>query len=151
MREISRKVKLAQVSVIRYLKELEKEELIIREHKGIYPSYKANRDNDWFRFYKKLSIIERIKETGLLDYIDNKCTPNCIILFGSASKGEDIEGSDIDLFIQASETKMDLKKYEKLLNRTIIPYFEENFSRMSEELRNNIINGIILKGYLKVF
>jgi hypothetical protein len=30
-------------------------------------------------------------------------------------------------------------------------FFEEHFNELSKELRNNILNGIILKGYLKVF
>ena len=74
-----------------------------------------------------------------------------IILFGSASNGDDVEGSDIDVFIQAPEKKLNLLQYEKKLNREINLLFEENFSRLSKELKNNVINGIILKGYLKVF
>ena len=77
--------------------------------------------------------------------------PDVIILFGSASKGEDIEESDLDLFIQAPEKKLSLEKYEKLLNRGITLFFEENFSRLSNELKNNILNGIVLRGYIKTF
>jgi hypothetical protein len=51
----------------------------------------------------------------------------------------------------AKEEKIDLDKFEKILNRKINLFFSEDFSRLSKELRNNIINGVILKGYLKVF
>ena len=76
--------------------------------------------------------------------------PDVIILFGSASKGEDIEGSDIDLYLQCEEKKLDLEKYEKELKRKINLFFEKNFNKLSEELKSNIINGDKLKGYLRV-
>ena len=77
--------------------------------------------------------------------------PQVIILFGSASKGEDLKESDIDLFIQSKEVKINLKPYENKLNKKINIFFNENFNNLSEELKDNIINGTILKGYLKVF
>jgi predicted nucleotidyltransferase len=151
MRELSRRTKITHPSVINHLKALVKEELIIKEKKGIYPTFRANRDNELFRVYKKTNLILRMCQTGLIDYIYDSCMPDTIILFGSASKGEDIEESDIDLFVQAKEKKLNLVKYEKLLNRKIAFFFEENFSRLSKELKNNILNGMVLKGYIKVF
>ena len=47
--------------------------------------------------------LNKIKEIGLLDYIYDKCMPDAIILFGSASKGEDTEESDIDIFVRFRE------------------------------------------------
>lgn len=151
MREISRLTKIAQPSVIAHLKALLKEGLIIKEKKGIYPTLSANRDNNGFKTYKKFNLIVRMYEIGLIDYIYDSYLPDSIILFGSASKGEDIEKSDIDLFVQAKAKKLDLGKYEKLLNRKIALLFEENFAKLSNELKNNILNGILLKGYIKVF
>jgi len=151
MRELSRRTKIAQTSVINHLKVLLKEKLIVKKKDGIYPSFNANRDNDMFKIYKKFDLILRINQTGLLNCIYDSCLPDCIILFGSASRGEDVEESDIDLFVQAREKKLNLEKYEKLLNRKMSLFFEENFSRLSKELKNNILNGIVLKGYIKVF
>lgn len=151
MREMSRRTKIAQTSVTNHLKILLKENLIIKEKKGIYPTFSANREEESFKIYKKIDIILRLKQTGLLDYIQDSCMSDVIILFGSASKGEDIEESDIDLFIQAKEKKLILNKYEKLLNRDLTLFFEENFSRLNKELKNNILNGIVMRGYIKVF
>jgi len=151
MRELSRKTKMSQPSVINNLKLLLKENLILKENNGIYPSYKANRDNSLFKLYKKNDLILRFESNGFLDYLYDSCLPNSIILFGSASKGEDIENSDIDLFIQSPEKKIDLEKYEKTFGRKIELFFKEDFSKLSNELKNNLINGIIIKGYLKVF
>lgn len=151
MRELSRRTRIAQPSVINHLKTLVKEGFIIKEKEGIYPAYKSNRDTELFKIHKKLNLFIRLYQTNLINYIYDNCLPDAIILFGSASKGEDIEVSDIDLFIQSPEKKLNLDKYEKILNRKITLFFEENFSKLSPELKNNILNGIVLKGYLKIF
>ena len=98
----------------------------------------------------EIDIQKRIKESGLLDYLDKECVPEVIILFGSASRGEDIKGSDIDLYLQCMEKKLDLNKFEKKLKRKINLFFGKNFDRLSEELKKNIINGGKIKGYLNV-
>lgn len=151
IRELSRRVKIAQPSVMNHLKFLVLNNLIIKDKKGLYPTYKANLDNELFKVYKKLNLILRVHQTGLVNHIYDSCLPSAIILFGSASKGEDLEESDIDLFIQAKEKRLDLIKYERLLNRRITLFFEENFSKLAIELKNNILNGIVLRGYIKVF
>ena len=151
MRELSRRVNLAQPSVINHLKKLVEDNLIIKERKGIYPTFRSNRDNELFKIYKKTNLLLRIYQTGFINFIYDSFLPNSIILFGSASKGEDIEESDIDIFIQSKEKKLNLEKYEKLFNRKISFFFKEDFSNLSKELKNNILNGILLKGYIKIF
>ena len=56
LKKISRKIKLAPKSVKLYLEKLEKEELIIKKEHRIhkYPVYYANRDNDYFKFLKRI-------------------------------------------------------------------------------------------------
>ena len=153
LREISRKVALAPPSVKRYLNELEREHLIIKAEHRIhgYPVYYANRDNEEFKFLKKIDMITKINESGLLDYLSENCMPDAVVLFGSASRGEDLKESDIDLFVLSRKEKIDLTQFEKKLNRKINIFFSDNFNKLSKELKNNIINGAILKGYLKVF
>ena len=151
IRELSRRTKIAQPSVINHVKALLEEDLIIKEEAKPYPLFKANRENERFKILKTFNLILRMNSYGLLDYIWDNTFPNVIVLFGSASKGEDIESSDIDLFVQAREKKLNLSKFEKMLNRKISLFFKEDFSKLNDELKNNIINGIKLKGYLKVF
>src|SRR3989338_361598 len=88
MREISRRTKITQPSAINHLKELVKEGLIVKEKKGIYPTFSANRESELFKLYKKFDLMLRINQSGLVDYIYDNCVPNCIVFFGSASKGE---------------------------------------------------------------
>ncbi len=153
LREISRKASLALPSVKNYLLDLQRDALIVQKKSRVhgYPAYYANRDDEKYHFYKKVDCLTRIKESGLLLELQEKSMPSVIILFGSAAKGEDTEYSDIDLFIGASEQKINVSKYEKVLNRKISLFFEPEFNRLSKELKNNIINGIIISGYLKVF
>ncbi|MDP1695472.1 MAG: nucleotidyltransferase domain-containing protein [archaeon] len=153
LREISRKTVIAPPSVKRYLEEFGKEKIVIKEEHRIhkYPVYYANREGEYFRFLKKMDNLLKIKESGIVDYLRDKCMPDAIVLFGSASRGEDTKESDIDLYLLSQEEKLNLAEFEKKLGRKINLLFEENFNKLSKELKNNIINGTILKGYLKVF
>lgn len=150
LRELSRRLKLAPPSVVNHLKALETDGLVSKEKTGLYPTFRANRDNDAFKLLKKQNLVWRLPGCGLVSFLEERLTPNCIVLFGSASRGEDIETSDIDIFVQATELESDLKKYEKALNRKINLLFEPNLAPLSKELLNNIINGAVLYGYLKV-
>lgn len=153
LREIGRITNLATTSVKRYLNELVNEELIIKSKHRIhaFPVYWANTDSEKFRFLKKIETIMTLKDSGLIDFLESKCMPDVIILFGSASRGEDTIKSDIDLYLMCKERKMDLQDFEKKIKRKISLLFGKDFGELSSELKNNIINGIILKGYLKVF
>ena len=62
---------------------------------------------------------------------------------------QDFEGSDIDLYIQSNRKSLDLKKFEKTLNRKISLFYKRDFGKLSKELKNNIVNGTILKGHLR--
>ena len=152
LREISRKISLAPTSVKNYLGKLEEEKLIIKRSHRIhnYPVYIANRENEYFKFLKKIDIQLRIYQSGLIDYIEEDCMPEVIILFGSASRGEDIKKSDLDLFVQSKPTDLELEKYEECIKRKINILYSESIKELSKELKNNIINGIIIKGYLKI-
>jgi predicted nucleotidyltransferase len=153
LREIGRITNLATTSVKRYLNELVNEELIISSRHRIhaYPVYWANTDSEKFRFLKKIDTIMTLKDSGLIESLESKCMPDVIILFGSASRGEDTIESDIDLYLLCKERKMNLQDFEEKIKRKISLFFSEDFGELSNELKNNIINGIILKGYLKVF
>jgi len=151
LRALARKVRLAPKSVGIYLRQLEKEGLVVKEKYAAYPVYRADRDSEPFRLYKKLDTISSLFESGAVNRLQESLMPDCIVLFGSASRGEDLKGSDIDLFVQCKEAKTELGGFEKALGRKINIFFSERFGSLSKELRNNIINGTVLKGYLEAF
>lgn len=151
LREIARLTDISPPSVIAYLNEFEREELIKKEIKKKIPFYTAFRDNSNFVLLKKISIFYELNRTGLVDYIWDKLSPEVIILYGSYSKGESIENSDIDLFVLGKQKKIEISDYEKKLNKKIHLLFKKSIKEIPSELKNNILNGIILKGYIKVF
>ena len=153
LREISRAINLAPLSVKRYLEDLAKERLIVKSKHRIYgyPVYYANRDDEYFRFLKRQDMVLRLKESGLIEYLKELCMPDVIILFGSAARGEDVVNSDVDIFLLCGERKLNLKRFEENLRRKISVFFCDSFNKLSKDLRNNVINGVIVDGYLRVF
>ena len=150
IREVSRLKNMAVTSVKKYLEELQKENFIRKDKKTLYPSYIANQQNRLFGIHKQQLIIFKLYSSGLINYLEDELTPKCIILFGSAGKGEYYKKSDIDIYIQADEKKISLIKFENILKHKINLFFEEDLNKLSKELFNNIINGIKLSGYLKI-
>ena len=65
-----------------------------------------------------------------------------------------LEKSDFDICIIGSkEVDINLGKMEKKLNRKISLLFVEDVESLkkNKELLNNLINGFVVRGYLKVF
>jgi len=151
LRELGRMSQLAPKSVMNYLKEFEGNELITKFIKRGIPFYGAVRDNEKFILYKKLSIVYELNDSGLVDFLWETLSPEAVILYGSHAKGESTEDSDIDIFIIGKEKRINLSEFEKKLGKSVHLMFDTNIGNVTKELRNNLINGIILKGYLKAF
>lgn len=150
LRELGRLSGISPLSVMNYLKEFEKEGLVRKYEKRGIPFYQAERDNSRFILFKKLSIIYELNESGLVDELWEKLSPESIILYGSHAKGESVENSDVDIFIVGKEKKLDISSFEKKLEKNIHLMFGQDIGKISKELKNNLINGVILKGYLKI-
>ncbi len=153
--EISKKSKLAHTSAKNHLTSLKKEgiikEIVEKRGKRNFPSYKANLESQSYKQEKKIYNLSKLCDSELLSYLRDTFMPKAIILFGSYSHGEDIEESDIDIFIESKKQDLDLNKFENIFKRKIELHFNENFNNYPKELKNNIINGDILYGYLEVF
>ena len=150
VRGLARNLKLSHATVLKYIADLEKLSLIKKKETTLYPTYFAYSESQKYKFYKRNWIFFKINESVLIEYIQKESLPSSIILFGSGAKATFTEKSDIDIFVEANETKLDLPKYEKKLNRKINLLFEQNINNLSKELRNNIINGVIFYGFIKI-
>lgn len=145
VREISKKIDLAPTSVVKYIKEFEKEGLIIRKKSKPFEGYVANRDNEDFIFYKRVYNLNSLNE--LKKYLSKESSPKLLVVFGSYALGEDIEGSDIDLLIITKGKKhFNFEKFEKSLNREVNPIIVENFDLIDKNLKSQIYNGFVLFG-----
>ena len=112
--------------------------------------YKANRENEKFSLQQKITTLYELENYGIIDYLWEKTCPETIILFGSHAKGEAINDSDIDLFIIGKQIKIDVSSYEKKLGKELHIFFEKDIKNIPKELKNNLINGIVLRGYFKL-
>jgi len=142
IKEISRKINLAPTSIKIHLQTLLKEGLVKEVKSEPFNGYNACRENQEFIFEKKIANLVFIKSSGLIDELKEKY-PKSIILFGSYNKGEDIETSDIDLFIDVKPFKFNQKELEKYLKRKIHIIFKEEANK---SLLENIDQGTILFG-----
>ncbi len=151
---LSRELGLAHTTIKRELETLEKEGLIVRheELRGSrsFPLYQATR-NEVFQEHKRLSNLFELRRTKLISFLEEITGAQAIVLFGSYEQGEDDETSDIDLFLVAKEQEIALDTFEKQLNRKIELHFAEEFTKLPVELRNNIVNGVVLSGFLEAF
>lgn len=150
LRELARFTKLPKTTLQRFLGSLLEEGLIKKKKKGVFYTYQSKETNFFYKYYKKNKLIEQIYRSGLVEFLEKKFYPQAIILFGSGAKGEYIKESDLDIFLLAKEKAVDLRKFEKKLKRKINLLFKEDYSKLSKELFNNVINGYKLSGYIKL-
>jgi len=150
IRGIAKSLKIPKTTVSYHINNFLKEKLIIKRKKGVFPSFAANETSEIYRFRKREDSIRKIMVCGLLDYIEKEANPRCIVLFGSFAKAEYDVKSDMDIFVQARDCSLDVGKFEKKLKHKINIFFEADLGKLSPELFNNIVNGIKLRGFLKI-
>lgn len=152
VRAIERALKLPLPSVIRYVKELEKEEILKKSDVSEVISYSADRSSKTFLLEKRLFNIKNLYNSGLVEFLINELSNPIIIVFGSYSKGEDVEDSDVDLYIETrSKNYILLEKYERILKRKIHAFTYSSIHKITNHyLINNILNGITLNGFVEV-
>lgn len=111
-----------------------------------------NRDNPDIIQLKRANNLERIYHSRLPSFLYDFLPGTTIILFGSYSRGEDSESSDIDIAIVGiSEKEVNIIKFQKYLERNISLHFYKSFKDIKDEnLKNNILNGIVLYGSVKL-
>ena len=111
-KEIAGKLDISLGGTHNALKYLSKEKIVEAEQKGNMKFYQINDENPLVKQLKTTAVIEKL--LPLINKIKNACEE--IILFGSASRGEQTRNSDIDLFILThtpEEVKKDISKYQK--------------------------------------
>lgn len=150
LRGIARELRLSHATVIKCMNTLQKYSLFKKKTGAIYPTYYADTESRKYRFYKRNRLVFMIMDSELVDYIQKETLPSLIILFGSGAKATLTEKSDIDIFVETKEKQLDLAKYEKKLRHKVNLLFEPSINNLSKELRNNIINGIVLYGFIKI-
>lgn len=153
IRQIEREVKVPLPLAIRYSKELESEGILKSSIIANVKLYSADRSSRIFLMEKKLFNLQSLFYSGLVDHLAGIYGNPAIAVFGSYSRGEDTEESDIDIYIETPKKEIvELADYEKKLRRKIQVFRYGNIRDIkNKELANNILNGITLNGFLEVF
>jgi len=148
-RAIAIALDVSATAVMKALPEMERMDFIKlekdKESKRI--AIELNRENHLVMQLKRADNLKLIYESGLVDFLEREFAGGTIILFGSYSLGEDNNKSDIDIAVIGRKDKIiDLKKFENLFSRQININFYGSFKEINKNLKDNILNGIVLCG-----
>ena len=157
VREFGKLINVTPSTSSKYLEELMKKDLLERKRERNLKLYRS-KIHDNHKDLKKLYNLAKIRDSGLIKIlIEHFNFPEAIVLFGSYAKAENSKESDIDLFILSeSKKELDLSEIEKKLKSKVqlFIYSRKRFEIMktnNKELLNNILNGLMVYGFLEVF
>ena len=151
VREAARILKITPATASKKLKEFSKLSILKRRKERILDLYKANLEIDACKDLKIYYTIRKLRQSNLIENLNEFYLKPAIILYGSSSKGIDTETSDIDMVIISENTKEFLKKeeYKKKLRKEIHIFAVKKLSDLkNKNLINNVLNGIVLEGEL---
>lgn len=149
VREYSRATKISPPSASKLLKEFESQGILKKRADRRYLLFRANKES---LVLKDISIIywkEKLKK--IIEQLNSKFYNPTIVFFGSLTKLETNENSDIDFVIFTKIKKdVNLNEYERDLKRKIQLFkFESLSSINNKELKIEILNGHIVQGEIK--
>ncbi|MBI4016461.1 MAG: nucleotidyltransferase domain-containing protein [Candidatus Aenigmarchaeota archaeon] len=136
-------------AIISAVRALQCEQLVVVKRGRVLTTVKACGDSTLFTRLKRAQNLETLYVSGLVDALSSAFRrPQAIICFGSYSRGDDIETSDVDIaVIGGKQTEPHLEKFEKIFHRTVSVHHID-LNRVSEEFKSNLCNGIVLEGAL---
>ena len=145
-RSLAKTLDVSSTAIIKAVPALTKDNLIILKKEAGRLSIELNRDNTFVIQSKRAENLKLLYESGLVQFLYEALPGTTIILFGSYAFGDDIHTSDIDIaIIGTPEKHLKVAKYEKVLEKNISINYYPSLS-LDQHLRNNILNGIVLKG-----
>lgn len=152
LRELARKLKMSASTVLRCLQVLEKDRLISRRTEKNAAFFKSTMSNE-FKALKIAYTVSKIEEAGVVEVISKKSAGlSCILLYGSAAKGEDDLKSDYDFLAIAADCRASALEIGEMLGRESVlqAYSISEWKKVSRKNRafylEVITNSIALKG-----
>lgn len=126
----------------------EQEGLLLKVRERNYILFHANRENDIFIDLSRIYWRQRLQ--AIVGVMEKALADPTIILFGSLAKAEAKKDSDVDLAVFAERREISLAFAEKKLKRNIQVHWFRSLRDVNRELRNNILNGYIVRGRLSL-
>ena len=152
VRQIERELKIPLHSAIKYKEEFIDEKILKKIEIEDIIFFQADTFSKKYILEKRLFNIRMLYDSGLIDYLIEEYGNPVIIVFGPYSRGEDIENTEIGIYIEGIGNMVKLEKFEKILQRKIKLYNYNNVqSTKNQELVNNIVNGIVLNSFIDVY
>lgn len=156
IRALARKTELHPNTIINVVDELKKKNLLKTRKDVSRVLITPDNTQPFFNIRKRAYHIESLYREGLITFLQEEFFHPTIVLFGSIAKGDERADSDLDLFIITDNPhQTDVQKYEERLGREIqlFTHNKKEWKKMltkQPELANNMINGIVIEGYLEV-
>jgi len=121
IREMARMTGLSAMTAKRSFDELEEQGLITRERTKGRTLFKGNSESPTFRQMKISYTVSEIEASGLMGHLQGSMQGiTSLVLYGSAARGEDGPGSDLDLLVVSmSRGGPDLRKFERSIGRSV--------------------------------
>lgn len=155
LREIGEIADVSPSTAKRFLDFYEANGFLIKERKVNLALFRANVENNSFRFLKTALFLFKAKP--LTDFLTEAYAGSSVVLYGSCARGEDGPESDMDLLVVGRRVeKMDLTRYEDILSRRIntIVFDPQEWEEKAEENKafyeRVLVDGIVLQGTLPV-
>ena len=150
--ELRKKANISKPQLAQWLKLFEKEHLIKRiKPDNKMPYYVGNNENHSFRNKKKLFAQQKLVESGLLDHLASLQKAKVIIIFGSMTRWDWYDDSDIDIFIYGKDDHFEQGKYELKIKRDIQLHHAKSHQDLKsmDKLLPDIISGDFIKGSIE--
>ena len=158
LRQLSRETKMYGQSITRYLKELEKNNILHSEREANLKQYKLRNNKSVYSILTMFDIerfekLPDIRKNAIDNYIRKLDeTPIFIVIFGSTAKETYTQNADIDLLL-ITNNKVNAKEAEKeadAINAVKISTFQITYKDFIKELKlkeDNVIQSALSTGY----
>lgn len=152
--ELVKKSGLSRAQTNIWLKKMLKEKIIKKiKEKGKTPFY-ISIYNTKYKVQKKMYALSKFEKIGFLNHLSSLKDAKTIIIFGSFSRADWHNESDIDLFIYGNSKGFEKGYYEKKLNREIQVFEYKNkkdLKKLDKSIIPHILSGINIKNNIEPF
>jgi len=152
-REIAEGLGVSPTAISKALVLMEREGVVVVEKIGKMNlmAIELNRDDERVIWMKRVENLKMIGGSGMVNFLEDKFPGCAVILFGSYGFGDDTVRSDIDIaIVGCKESILDLRKYDEFFEREVRVNFYDSLGDIDKNLRNNLINGIVLAGGVRL-